>query len=583
VQSQSHLATVVESYLDLRDKPICMVCIDCKGVPDSLDLIQVGTLIGVFVIDCVTIGAGAVCQALKPLLESSVALKVFHDVHKAALALAMHGKVKVRNVLDTQLAAEHLWGDLHLSFDALLFKIGQQNHPTKRAMKHEMQHDSSLWSKRPLPKEFIEYAALDLITLQATLPAVQHELGDMHSVLVQASGLRVASSLVNDGTRSICFDIANGFAPSSIELMTLTRPGDIAELQNVVLEDQADEMVELLPEHINQSLIRSAIQNKNNLADLSDVIMDTGRSPQCWFGPTRMILSEMTVSSDDIGFVTARIGGFGTDNRAGLDGKLHRISAMRDRNRDISGLTMRVGRCVRGVANMIFDVLLGTDKSVLILGEPGSGKTTIVREATRVLAERHNVVVVDTSNEIAGDGAIPHQCIGLARRMMVPSLEEQSAVMIECVQNHTPHIMVIDEIGRPKEVNAARTVKQRGVRLIASAHGDLRRLLRNSELRGLVGGVESVTLGDAMAKQEASRRQAGTGEHYNISKVKAQRCGEPTFDIVIEIRRGVHYEWRVTHDVSKAVDAILDGQRYLTQRRTLDKDTNGVSLELIAV
>ena len=141
--------------------------------------------------------------------------------------------------------------------------------------------------------------------------------------------------------------------------------------------------------------------------------------------------------------------------------------------------------------------------------------------------------------------------------------------------------MVIDEIGRPKEVNAARTVKQRGVRMIASAHGDLRRLLKNAELRGLVGGVESVTLGDAMAKQEASRKHAMTGEYHGVSKVKTQRSGEPTFDVVIEIRRGVHYEWRVTHDVGRAVDAILDGKRNLAQLRTLDVENQVVRLELV--
>ena len=202
--------------------------------------------------------------------------------------------------------------------------------------------------------------------------------------------------------------------------------------------------------------------------------------------------------------------------------------------------------------------------------------STIVREAVRVLAEHYNVCVVDTSNEIGGDGAIPHPCIGLARRMMVPSLEAQSKVMVECVQNHTPHIMCIDEIGRPKEVDAARTVKQRGVRIIASAHGNLRTLIKNKEIRGLIGGVETVTLGDAAAKDEARRR----GD-ISISKSKAQRMGEPTFDIIIEVSRGNFNEWRVVNNVAQAVDQILDGKKYDAQVRTRDPFKCPVSLELV--
>ena len=215
-------------------------------------------------------------------------------------------------------------------------------------------------------------------------------------------------------------------------------------------------------------------------------------------------------------------------------------------------------------------------------------KTTIVREATRKLAETKNVIVVDTSNEIAGDGMIPHKCIGLARRMMVPSLDKQSSVMVECVQNHTPHVMVIDEIGRPKEVQAARTVKQRGVRMIASAHGDLRKLLKNKDLQGLVGGVESVTMGDDMAKQEAKRKQrqaqdeaSGEYKSFSVSKTKVQRGGEPTFEIIVEVRRGARHEWKVVTDCAKAVDRILDGLNYHAQLRTRDADTGNITLELI--
>ena len=185
--------------------------------------------------------------------------------------------------------------------------------------------------------------------------------------------------------------------------------------------------------------------------------------------------------------------------------------------------------------------------------------------------------MVDTSNEIAGDGLIPHVCIGHARRMMVPTLEQQSAVMIECVQNHTPHVMVIDEIGRPKEVNAARTVKQRGVRMIASAHGDLRRLLKNAELHGLVGGVTSVMMGDTMAKEEAKKRGG------DVQKVKSQRGGEPTFDVVIEVRRGALHEWRIVPDVANAVDAILNGEEYMAQQRVRDPETGSICLEFIRV
>lgn len=173
------------------------------------------------------------------------------------------------------------------------------------------------------------------------------------------------------------------------------------------------------------------------------------------------------------------------------------------------------------------------------------GKTTVVREVTRLLAERNNICIVDTSNEIAGDGDIVHPCVGFARRMMVPSLDKQSAVMIECVQNHTPHVMVIDEIGRSTEVEAARTCKNRGVRLIASAHGDLRKLIKNSKLRGLIGGVECVTLGDEQAKREAKR-------HYSqsISMTKTERAGAPTFDIIVELSRGEHNSWNIVTDTA---------------------------------
>jgi stage III sporulation protein SpoIIIAA len=194
---------------------------------------------------------------------------------------------------------------------------------------------------------------------------------------------------------------------------------------------------------------------------------------------------------------------------------------------------------------------------------------------TRLLAERFNVCIVDTSNEIAGDGDMPHPCVGFARRMMVPSLDNQSAVMIECVQNHTPEVMVIDEIGRSTEVEAALTCKNRGVRLIASAHGDLRKLIKNPKLQGLIGGVERVTLGDAQAKIEAERHNV----KGSPSKVKTERADSPTFDVIVELRRGEHHTWRVVLNTADAVDRVLDGQQYLAQRRTRDPRTGAIQLK----
>jgi stage III sporulation protein SpoIIIAA len=195
-----------------------------------------------------------------------------------------------------------------------------------------------------------------------------------------------------------------------------------------------------------------------------------------------------------------------------------------------------------------------------------------VREVTRILAERLNVCVVDTSNEIAGDGDIPHPCVGHARRLMVPTLDRQSAVMIEAVQNHTPSVMVIDEIGRRTEVEAAQTCKNRGVRLIASAHGDLRKLVKNGQIRGLIGGVESVTLGDIEARLEGKKH----GEA--ICKTKTQRAGAPIFDVIIELARGSYDSWRIVLDAGQAVDDILDRQAYAAQRRTRDPETGAVHL-----
>jgi len=293
--------------------------------------------------------------------------------------------------------------------------------------------------------------------------------------------------------------------------------------------------------------LRAALERQNNREALLEVVLDLGRKPEARFPKRVVYLSEDCVSPEDLRYVTSRVGAFGKDNRAGIERTLHRISAIRNRQGDIIGLTCRVGRAVVGTVDIVRDVI-ESEKSILLLGRPGVGKTTLLREAARVLAVelKKRVVVVDTSNEIAGDGDIPHPGIGDARRMQVPHPELQHAVMIEAVENHMPEVIVIDEIGTEAEALAARTIAERGVQLVATAHGNtLDNLLQNPTLTDLVGGIQAVTLSD----EEARRR--GT------QKTVLERKAPPTFDVVIEIqdkdRLAVH------HDVALVVDRFLRG------------------------
>lgn len=249
-----------------------------------------------------------------------------------------------------------------------------------------------------------------------------------------------------------------------------------------LLTDDLNALLEVLPPHIRQPLTDPA--NRENLIE---IVMDLGRTPEARFPDREIILSERDVTQEDIDYVSSRTGDFGDDNRAGIERTLHRISAIRNRKGKIVGLTLRVGRAVFGTIKIIQD-LIKSDQSVLMLGRPGVGKTTMLREVARVLAGdlKKRVVIVDTSNEIAGDGDIPHPAIGHARRMQVRTPDMQHAVMIEAVENHMPQVIVIDEIGTELEALAARTIAERGVQLVGTAHGNvLDNLMLNPTLSAL--------------------------------------------------------------------------------------------------
>ncbi|HKV44777.1 MAG TPA: R3H domain-containing nucleic acid-binding protein [bacterium] len=308
------------------------------------------------------------------------------------------------------------------------------------------------------------------------------------------------------------------------------------------ITDNLDVLLGVLPPPI-----RAAIEQQPELDELLEVVLDLGREPEARFPGRAVRLSEGFVSREEMQYVIGRVGTFGKDNRAGIERTLHRISAIRNRVGEIIGLTCRVGRAVFGTVDIIRDVI-ESGQSVLLVGRPGVGKTTLLREAARVLSDQigKRVVVVDTSNEIAGDGDIPHPGIGRARRMQVPYPELQHAVMIEAVENHMPEVIVIDEIGTEAEALAARTIAERGVQLIATAHGNtLDNLLQNPTLCDLIGGIQAVTLSD----EEARRR--GT------QKTVLERKAPPTFEVVIEIQE--QDKLAVHHDVAHVVDRFLRG------------------------
>ncbi|KAH9258969.1 hypothetical protein BASA81_002589 [Batrachochytrium salamandrivorans] len=541
------------------DEPV--VALDLEGVPSAISLIQIATPTIVYVFDTVTLDLNAVCEVLRPLLESSKVVKLLHDLHKDSQALFNLAQVSLSNVFDTQLLAELLKGKLHLGFQDMLELFDDQlKHDSKLDMKHKMSNGNGgkLFAQRPIPANVLQYAVDDVKLLMQVWPAILAKCES--NVLVRvttASNLRASSAAKFSGMRSVWFD--REYQLCSLELLSDYQP------PATMVGGDLNSLLALLPEHLKSGVL----EEEAVLNDLVDICLDKGRTALCYLsGKRRLNLGKSSngvlVTEADIACVIDKLGGesrFGDDNRAGLERQLHRISAMRNNQQVIYGMTLRVGRYVMGLAECLCDILLGQpNKSILFVGIPGSGKTTMIRDVARLVSSTmENTCIIDTSNEIGGDSDVPHDCIGNARRMMVPSLNDQARVMIECVQNHTVSTMIIDEIGRKPEVASALTVKQRGVRLIGSVHGDFRTLLKNKDLNGLLGGVQTVTLGDAAAKHTNSG-----------SKVQTERCGEPTFDMVIEL--GVDPSTgdkvvRVIPSTKIAVDAVLEGERVLAQVR----------------
>lgn len=308
--------------------------------------------------------------------------------------------------------------------------------------------------------------------------------------------------------------------------------------------------LELLPLRMRRELAEH-----EEIRELIEVVMDLGRRPIARFPSGDWIISQQLVTLEDLNHAVSKVGDFSDDNRSGINNSLHRISAIRNRKMQIIGLTCRVGRAISGSAEAIRD-LVEDGGSILVIGPPGVGKTTLIREIARMLADEHTrrVVIVDTSNEIGGDGDVPHSGIGRARRMQVRNVNMQHSVMIEAVENHMPEVIIIDEIGTELEALAASTIAQRGVQLVGTAHGvTIESIIKNPCLQTLVGGIESVTLGD----DEARKRK--------VQKTILERKGPPTFTCAVEMVSKT--ECRVHHKLEATVDAILAGRPPLVEVR----------------
>jgi stage III sporulation protein SpoIIIAA len=332
------------------------------------------------------------------------------------------------------------------------------------------------------------------------------------------------------------------------------------------ITDDLNRLISLLPAELQASLASPESRDQ-----LLEVVLDLGRLPEARYSGWSIPLGDSSITRADLKAMVERLGEFGSDNRAGIERTLHRISAIRNRRGEVVGLTCRVGRAVFGTVEMVRD-LLDSGDSLLLMGRPGVGKTTALREIARVLADDlgKRVVVIDTSNEIAGDGDIPHPAIGRARRMQVARPELQHHVMIEAVENHMPEVIVIDEIGTELEARAARTIAERGVTLVATAHGNaLSNLIKNPTLCDLVGGIESVTLGD----DEARRRRS--------QKTVLERAAEPTFTMAVEMHS--RSRWAVYREVGRAVDALLRGQVPSSEERKMASDGRVLRVEPLQV
>lgn len=582
------------------------VAVDCEGVDLSrtgkLCLIQIAILLSqdekcTFIFDIILLEKEPQFKnardSLASVLEDSTIAKIMHDSRQDCSALFHQLSISVTNILDTQIAYRTICeikrgtsafnpdDGKRIGLGALLIKYELPPHPNKVEVHKRMaKTGSEFWATRPIPNDLVEYMVYDVISLHPLMAKMASDL--------QYWSLKSVAELSCSYSRRFIEEQKSIVLPNRLHELTFssdfqalyieidpeesTKQEDTEEF---CLDEDTFSLTSLLPAKIKAYAIQKAAEAKRNLIE---VVMDHERPVSLRFSDMDIHLKEEANIKEALKSLSQGIQSltgstkpieFMSDNRLGISKLLHRISAIKSRSGDVIGLTYRVGRNVEGVSHMIQDIVAkvagyggAKPSSVLFLGRPGVGKTTVLREVARLLSgDQFNkrVVVVDTSNEIAGDGDTPHPCIGRARRVQISHRDEQHSTMIETVQNHNPQVIIVDEIGTIKEVEAARTISQRGVSMVGTAHGeDLHTLLKNPTLRGLIGGVQQVIL----SADEAKKMNA----HSKVyKKTRLERAGAPTFDIVVELTE--RHKWRVHTRVGDIIDKLLANTNPLVETR----------------
>lgn len=579
IPKTAQIVIATEAELSLLSISSAVISLDIEGFHDSSFAILSISLYptkDAILIDRQMIGEKTISILLQRLrLSPSLKIILVHECHGDTLYLGkefIHTLQQAgKKFLDIQLVYEYFNRDFAGGFQKTLHFFSSAEEIISPNLKGTTRsYGSALWFHRPLSSQLIEFAGSNVILMQQCFSPILRRLQtadepNLLDKLCLATRIRLIHAFQHPNSRQITF-LPDSFTKLSAELsISLGHRADFSGVNDSIqCFSSTGHLISFLPEKYRTQLVACFEENYID-KNVCDIVMDLGKSSymtRLQGGGRETIFpsgSQDIVTKEELEeFITNSNISFGPDNRAGIPNELHRISCIRNKNRHIIGLTIRIGRFFKGNTYLISDLLFAEEfkeKSILVLGPPGSGKTSLIRELARQLAEESNVMIVDTSNEIAGDSDIPHSCVGRARRMMVTDIDEQYSIMRECVQNHTPDVMIIDEIGRYREVQAAKTCKERGVKLIASAHGEFRTLLKNKELNGLIGGVTATMLGDAAAKEN------------NGKKLKAEREHQPIFDIVIELEKGEYNRCRVIKNSGEAVDSILEGNKFRAELR----------------